>query len=97
MVDFFFKEDSYHEVQKYSQNSLQHPDTAEVSDRVQPRLLSNVRMSTFLETIFCSLLDVKYLINQEAGKQRKQSDWGMGRYEDVVPAFLLPTLCASGR
>lgn len=47
---FLFEKDGYHEVQKYSQNSLQHPDTAEVSDRKQPHLLSNVRMGTFLET-----------------------------------------------
>jgi len=44
-------------------------------------------------TMFCALLYARHPVDQEVGKQREQTDWGMGMYEDVVPAFLLPTPC----
>lgn len=43
--------------------------------------------------MFCWLLYVRHPIEQEVGEQREQSDWDMGRYEDVVPAVLLPNPC----
>lgn len=40
-----------------------------------------------------SLLYVRHSDDQEVGKQREQTSWGIGIHADVAPAFLLPMHC----
>lgn len=43
--------------------------------------------------MLCLTYGNEHSSDQEVGKQREQTGWGMGIYADVVPAFLLPTPC----